>query len=198
MHNTMNSTAPISDSEGVLGFWFAQGREAQWFASDAAFDEEIRTQLRQVHGLAVAGRLDSWGETARGALALVLLLDQVPRNLFRRTARAFASDAQARRVSAAAIERGQDKDLSIQERVFLYLPFEHSERLQDQERSLALFASLSDSQGGDNQELMLYAKKHHEIIARFGRFPHRNQVLGRETTAEEEEFLRDPSVRFGQ
>ncbi len=189
----MTSLASITDAQGILDFWFREGRQEQWFSSDSGFDEEIRLQLSEAHSLAAAQRLDSWVETPHGSLALVLLLDQVPRNLFRRTARAFASDAQARRVSAAAIERGQDRTLMIPERVFLYLPFEHSERLEDQERSLALFASL-----GDSEELMLYAKKHHEIIARFGRFPHRNEVLGRETTPEEEEFLRDPSVRFGQ
>ena len=184
----------INDAEGVLSFWFKDGREAQWFASSPDFDQEIRAQLSPLHAQAAAGRLNNWSDSARPALALVLLLDQVPRNLFRRTARAFASDARARRIAHTAIERGHDKELSMQERVFLYLPFEHSEHLADQERSLVLFEALA----GDEGELMDYAQKHHEIIARFGRFPHRNEALGRATTAEEAAFLTDPSVRFGQ
>jgi uncharacterized protein (DUF924 family) len=129
------------------------------------------------------------------SLAAILLLDQLPRNLYRGTAEAFATDAMAREAAQAALARGLDRSLPAVWRQFMYLPFEHSEDLGDQDRSLALFGALArDSAFASTLD---YAKRHHAIIARFGRFPHRNRALGRATTPEEEEFLREPGSSFG-
>ncbi|MGR4000478.1 MAG: DUF924 domain-containing protein [Alphaproteobacteria bacterium] len=183
-----------SGVESVLSFWFAEGRGRDWFMGGESFDDQVRSAWSDLHLQAMAGRLESWRESARGALALVLLLDQAPRNLFRRTARAFCCDRYALRVAASAIERAQDMLLSPQERVFLYMPYQHSEDLAAQERSLELFARLGT--GGESS--FSYAKKHHELIKRFGRFPHRNEYLGRRNTAEEESYLSGSIERFGQ
>ena len=130
-------------------------------------------------------------DSARGCLALIVLLDQFSRNMFRGTARAFAADAKALSVACAALDRGFDQEAPAVLRSFFYLPFEHSEVLADQERSVALFEALGDADGLD------YAIRHHDIIARFGRFPHRNELLGRENTPEESTFLTQPGSRFG-
>ncbi|MDA7984970.1 MAG: DUF924 domain-containing protein [Alphaproteobacteria bacterium] len=185
---------PAGGAEAVLSFWFAPGRERDWFMSSEQFDAELRAAWLAPHLAAAAGRLEHWRETPRGALALVLLLDQAPRNLFRRTARAFGCDRRALRVSAAAVERAQDLALSPQERVFLYMPYQHAEDLAAQERSLELFARL----GADGDNAFAYAGKHHEIIKRFGRFPHRNAALGRANTPDEEAYLSGAIERFGQ
>lgn len=185
-------------------FWF--GTEATrrfrglWFRRSAAFDAELRSRFAADMAQARAGQLDAWAATPAGGLALLLLLDQLPRNLHRGRAEAFASDAAARAVTAAMLARGDDRVLSPLERVFLLLPLEHSEDLADQERSVALFSALPvqppELERGLHDFIVLYARRHHEIVARFGRFPHRNAALGRATTAEEAAFLRGPFSAF--
>ncbi len=172
--------------QDVLDFWFDQDRKA-WFEKDPAFDAEIRSRFLPVYETALAGGLDAWKKAPQSCLALVILLDQFPRNMFRGTARAFAADTQARAAARVIIERGWDRAMSADERMFAYLPFEHSEALEDQELSLRLF------EGNPNFE---WARKHWEIVRRFGRFPHRNAALGRESTTEEIAFLLQPGSGF--
>jgi len=174
-----NAIAAIED---VLSFWREAGPK-KWFSKDAAFDREISTRFLATHEAAAAGRLADWENTAEGALALMILLDQFPRNMFRESARAFATDPMARRIADSAIGKGYDRQVSATDRQFFYLPFEHSEALADQERCVALFGATGDA------ELLKWAELHADIIRRFGRFPHRNAVLGRATTAAEQAFL---------
>jgi uncharacterized protein (DUF924 family) len=176
--------------EGVLGFWFAPGGEDRWFKPDPAFDTEIGTHFAHLVEAALAGRLDGWAATPDGALALCLLLDQFPRNIWRGTPRAFACDALARAVATAAVAAGHDRAVPKARRHFFYLPFEHSEDLADQERCLTLMGPL------DYPDLADWSRRHRDVIARFGRFPHRNAILGRESTAEEIEFLQQPGSSF--
>lgn len=166
----------------VLSFWRAAG-ETRWYANDAAFDAEIRDRFGALWRDAAAGRLADWERSDDGTLALVIVLDQFPRNMFRNDARAFSTDAMARDVAMRALGRGVDRRVDGALRQFLYLPFMHSEDLADQERCVALFAPLGDE---NNTK---YAIIHADIIRRFGRFPHRNRALGRPTTAEEQAFL---------
>ncbi|MDX1576091.1 MAG: DUF924 family protein [Kiloniellales bacterium] len=178
--------------ERVLHFWFTAGDEELWFKPSDAFDQAVRQALGDDYERAAAGRYESWRDTARGCLALVLLLDQVPRNLFRGGATAYATDDRALAVARHAIARGFDLEIAEQsERVFLYLPLEHSERLADQEDCCRLMAALDE-----NPEWLEWAVQHRDVIARFGRFPHRNAVLGRQSTAEEIEFLEQPDSSF--
>lgn len=175
----------------VLDFWFAPGMDKRWFAADAGLDRELAELFGQDLGLAFRGALDHWVDSAEGALALVILLDQMPRNVFRGKAQAFAFDSHALAIAEAAILRGHDRTLPPIRRRFLYLPFEHSESLPDQKFCVRLF-----EQNGDDPEGLDYARKHLAVIERFGRFPHRNEALERETTPEEEEFLKGPDSRF--
>jgi uncharacterized protein (DUF924 family) len=176
----------------VLDFWFGPGDDDRWFKRDEALDRAVRETLADDHERAAAGAYDSWRESARGCLALVLLLDQVPRNLFRDDPRAFATDARALAVARHAIEQGFDRQIAAQsQRMFLYLPLEHSERLADQENCCRLMASLDENKGWAEWAMM-----HREVIARFGRFPHRNAVLGRDTSEAEQEFLTQPNSAF--
>lgn len=170
----------------MLDFWFGQDRKA-WFEKNPSFDEEIRRRFLGLYERAAAGGLAPWMGAPRSCLALAILLDQFPRNMFRGTARAFAADGLAREAARTIVERGWDQGMSADERTFAYLPFEHSEALQDQETSLRLF------QGTENFE---WARRHWEIIRRFGRFPHRNAILGRASTPEEAEFLKQPGSGF--
>lgn len=174
----------------VLDFWYDPANQPFWFKKSATFDEAVRQRLGDAHAAAAAGRLDNWRTTPEGALALVILLDQVPRNIHRGTARAFATDGAALAIAAAAIDDGLDRQLDSDQRLFLYLPLEHSEELEDQERSVALFTAIG------NARLTDYAVRHRDIIARFGRFPHRNALLGRASTAEELRFLEEPNSSF--
>lgn len=173
---------PCSPSD-VVRFWRQAGPK-RWFAHDDAFDAEFRQRFLAAHEDAVAGRLDPWRESAEGALALVLLLDQFPRNAFRGTPRMYATDAKARSVADAAIAAGLDRAVPGELRPFFYVPFMHSERLEDLERSVVLNAEV----GGES---LRFARHHRDIVARFGRFPHRNAILGRASSPEEEAFLRD-------
>lgn len=181
----------MSSPQEVLEFWFSDGVRSKWWVKDPAFDEQVRSRLGELHRAAATGELDGWAATADGALALVLLLDQVPRNIHRGSPDSFACDAKARAVTKAALAAGHDEELADDSRrLFLYLPLEHSEELADQERCLELTRPLKPAQWYD------FAVRHHRIIARFGRFPHRNQVLGRESTPEEIAFLEGPNSSF--
>jgi len=175
------SAAPPAPAD-VLAFWRAAGPD-KWFTSDPAFDREIAARFGATWRAAADGQLARWETTPEGALALVIVLDQFPRNMFRNSARAFAADPLARKVASRAIARGFDQRVPLAERMFFYLPFEHSENLADQERCVALNRASGDA------EAIKWAEAHADIIRRFGRFPHRNAVLGRATTAEEQAFL---------
>jgi uncharacterized protein (DUF924 family) len=176
----------VATPADVLGFWIAAGPERWWAKSDA-FDEAIRLRFEPVHHAAARGEYAAWEASADGALALVLLLDQFPRNLYRGSAHAFATDPLARRVAWEAVETGKDRATAAALRLFVYMPFMHSEAIADQDRSVALFETY-DADTGELSQLK-YAVEHREIIRRFGRFPHRNHALGRVTTPEERTFL---------
>jgi uncharacterized protein (DUF924 family) len=167
----------------VVAYWREAG-PARWFRKDAAFDAEFRTRFLGAHEAAIRGDLDGWAQDAQGALALLILLDQFPRNAFRSTPRMFASDAKAREVARQALQDGLDAQADADLRGFFYLPFTHSEQLADQDLGVALARKLGD-------ETSHHASIHRDIIERFGRFPHRNAVLGRSTTPEEQRFLDD-------
>jgi uncharacterized protein (DUF924 family) len=171
----------IAEPSAVLAFWRGAG-EDKWFNKDTTFDNDVRLFI-DTYEAAAAEKLAGWADTPEGALALVIVLDQFPRNMFRGSARAFAADPLARAVASRAIDRGFDHDMPIPDRQFFYLPFEHSELLEDQERSCALVAATGDA------DLLKWAQLHADIIRRFGRFPHRNASLGRITTPEERAFL---------
>jgi len=178
--------------ERVLEFWFLppddggeEPHRESWFMPDPELDRETERLFAEDVRKAVGGGYDGLADTALGSLVLVILLDQFPRNLYRGSAEAFASDANALGISKRAIELGFDRGLGQWRRMFLYLPFEHSEDLADQARSMELFRDLG------NENTLSYAQAHYDIIARFGRFPHRNAVLGRKDTLEEEEFLKE-------
>jgi uncharacterized protein (DUF924 family) len=196
-------------AEDVLAFWFGKGLKtagdlkvasARWFANDPEFDAALGERFGTDVARAAEGRLDEWATSPRRWLALLILLDQFPRNIFRGTARAFQADRKARSVALAGIQRGDDARLSPVERVFAYLPLEHAEDLATQERSVALFTSLRDeapAEVADMFDMFLdYAVKHRDVIARFGRFPHRNTILGRVSTDEERAYLETPGSGF--
>ncbi|MDP7341965.1 MAG: DUF924 family protein [Alphaproteobacteria bacterium] len=183
-------TAANDEIRSVLEFWLLQIDPDKWFSRDDAVDGEIRTRFWALHQRAVAGALQRWRETPGGCLAEIILLDQFSRNLFRGDARAYAADGQAREVMDHALARGFDDGMSADERRFLYMPLQHSENAADQARSVDLFRALEDD------ETFHFTLRHQEIIARFGRFPHRNAALGRDSTAEEIAFLREPNSSF--
>ena len=176
--------------EEVIAFWRAAGPD-RWFSKDEAFDRVCRERFLIVHEAAAAGDLNEWELTPQGALALCLLLDQFPRNMFRGTRRAWRTDTVALDVADRAIERGHDKAVEPDMRRFFYLPFMHSEELPDQERSVALAEAAGDA------ETVKWARHHRDIVARFGRFPHRNAILGRESTPEEAAFLAEEGAFKG-
>ncbi len=174
----------MSEINDVLGFWFERLAPEQWFEKDAALDDEIRAHFGALYRRAAAGGRDDWRETPEGTLALVIVLDQFPRNMFRESAKTYAADAKALDVARRAVERDFDLKLPEVRRRFLYLPFEHSESLEDQRTSVRLVR-----ERGGNELAIDYAERHLKVIERFGRFPHRNEILGRESTEEEAEFL---------
>jgi uncharacterized protein (DUF924 family) len=178
----------LDDATAVLRFWFDEHAK-DWFVKNPAFDAEIRARFLAVHQAAAAGGLARWADAARSCLALVIVLDQFPRNMFRGEARAFATDAAARAAARVILERGWNEAMTESERLFAYLPFEHSESLEDQDLACELM------QGFDPEQLR-YAERHREIIRRFGRFPHRNGILGRQSTPAEIEFLKLPGSGF--
>ena len=168
-------------SANVVRFWRKAGPK-HWFAKDDAFDAEFERRFRDAHFAAARRELDGWADTAEGALALLLLLDQFPRNVFRGTGHAYATDPLARHFAMAMVETGRDAEVERELRMFCYLPFQHSEAMADQARAVALLQALGEPK---------WALHHRDIIRRFGRFPHRNAVLGRDSTPEELEFLRE-------
>jgi uncharacterized protein (DUF924 family) len=171
----------VETPAAIVGFWREAGAD-RWFAKDAAFDDEIRRRFMASYEAAAAGKLTGWEQSAEGALALLILLDQFPRNMFRGDARSYVADPLARAIASRAILNGYDgafPDL----RAFFYVPFEHSENLADQERGIAFYKAAGDADG------LKWAELHADIIRRFGRFPHRNAVLGRVTTPDEQAFL---------
>ncbi len=185
----------------VLEFWFGRPGEAGhgarrevWFKVDPAFDAEVAERFAALYESAARGGLEDWPEGPRAALALVILCDQFPRNLFRQSPRAFESDARALALARHAVERGFDQALTPIERQFLYMPFQHSEAADDQRRSVELFASIAHVAEGEKS--LAHAIEHREVIARFDRFPHRNAVLGRTSTPEEQAYLEDPEALF--
>lgn len=174
--------------EEVLAFWFAD--PARWWKKDPAFDAEVRAHFGALHEEIERGAHEDWLGTPRGALAYVIVLDQLSRNMFRGTPRMFASDARALAAAREALDRGHDAALAPAERSFLYMPFMHSEDLADQERCVELFRAA----GLPGQ--LRYAEQHRDIVRRFGRFPHRNEILGRASTDEERAFLAQPGSSF--
>ncbi len=178
----------MTTPQDVLDFWLAPATRERWFDKDADFDAEIRRNFEAAHKEA----LDGWQETAEGALALVILLDQFPRNMYRGTPRAFAADPKARDATAAALARGFDLAVADREhRMLFYLPLEHSEDAADQQRCVDLVRERCP-----DTDFLQWAVAHKETIDRFGRFPHRNAILGRPNTPEEEEYLKDPDAGF--
>lgn len=184
----------------VLEFWFSERTRPLWFERNAAFDEEIRARFGATVAAAGVGDLDYWVRAVDSSLALVLLLDQFPRNIHRGTLRAFAGDARARDIAGTAVDRGFDRRTPLDRRFFFYLPFEHAENPKDQARSVALFRRWAEEHRGAARasafEQMKDVLRHQEIVQRFGRFPHRNAILGRESTPEEIAFLQEPDSSF--
>jgi uncharacterized protein (DUF924 family) len=199
------SRRTASKAERIISFWLTPNDGAdnaaqlwlRWFVTDPEFDRLCKALFLKSYRDAVFGRLDGWRKKSRSCLALVLLLDQFPRNMFRGTARAFATDAKAREVSRHAITSGFDRELPKILRMFFYLPFEHSEHLPDQMESVRLATALADDYGDSHEGTAIRksAELHLKIIRRFGRFPGRNQALGRQSTKEEIEFLKHQQSR---
>jgi uncharacterized protein (DUF924 family) len=193
----------------ILQFWFGDVDELgrpdvqhsrRWFMKDDAFDREIADRFGDTYADVRAGQRESWLDDPRGRVAYVIVLDQFPRNMFRGTARMFEGDRQALAAAVEGVARHDDVDLTVNERSFLYMPFMHSEDIGMQERSVALFTELAANAPSELRGSALagvqYAEKHREIIARYGRFPHRNTVLGRESTPEEQAFIAQPGSGF--
>ncbi|MGJ3245231.1 MAG: DUF924 family protein [Elainellaceae cyanobacterium] len=188
----------------VLEFWFGdpsskdaeyEQRRKLWFRKQETVDQEIRERFESTYERAASGQLDSWHNSPEGCLALVIVLDQFPRNMFRNDPNAFATDAKALAVSQWAIAQRFDQALDPIQRLFLYLPFEHSEQLTHQNQSVEHFARLVND-APELSDTYSYAIRHRQVIERFGRFPHRNSILGRNSTPEEREFLKQPGSSF--
>ncbi len=189
------------DIHTVLSFWFATPHNPDWatmrkawFTKDDGFDRQCRDVCLSLHERAGAGKLEDWSDTADGALALVILLDQMPRNMFRGTPRMYASDPKARALAELIDARGYKDAYTDVQKLFADLPFEHAENVADQERHVAFVER--QYHGPERDKCLEAAHRHHEIIDRFGRFPHRNDILGRETTPEEAAFLKEPMSSF--
>jgi len=186
---------------GVLAFWFGEpgspehGRSRrEWFAKDAAFDGEIRRRFLALHASAALGECDRWAAGPQGLLALIVVLDQFSRNLYRDDPRAFSQDERALCAARLMVDQRWDEALMPVERLFAYLPFEHAEDLAEQDRCVALMRALEAYE--ETRGMVTWAEKHRVIVRRFGRFPHRNAALGRASTPEEEAFLKEPGSRF--
>lgn len=170
----------------IVPFWQEAGA-AKWFTADPVFDDLVRAKFENAHQIASRGEFGPWEDSAEGVLALILLLDQIPRNIYRRSAHAFATDPLARAIAIRALARGMDQQIQPDLRAFAYLPFEHHEDSASQTLSFSLFTKLVAVTGG--KETLRFAELHADLISRFGRFPHRNQVLGRSSTPEEIQYL---------
>jgi len=192
----------MSDAEAVLEFWFGApgspelgtARKA-WFTKDAAFDATLRDRFGALIERALRGELEAWSDAPRPALAQILLLDQFTRNAFRSTPRAFAGDARALAAASRMVGARQDESLPTFMRGFVYLPFEHAEAMAMQDEAIRLFGRLV-CEAPEQADLLDYAHRHREVIRRFGRFPHRNDILGRQSTAEEIGFVKQPGSGF--
>ncbi|HBE16808.1 MAG TPA: DUF924 domain-containing protein [Cyanobacteria bacterium UBA11149] len=191
----------MSQQQEIIEFWFGKVDEPEygkprqvWFTKNPEFDEEVRSRFMTDYQEAASGKLERWKDSALSCLALIIVLDQFPRNMFRDRPEAFATDSHALDVGKHAVACGFDRDLLPLQRWFIYLPFEHSENLEDQYQSVNLFSTLQDDP--QSKLSIKYAYRHLEVIERFGRFPHRNRILGRETTPEEAEFLQQPGSSF--
>lgn len=183
----------------TLDFWFGDGDAAfygkareEWFKKDAAFDEAIRSRFAGLYEEAASGELDDWREEPESCLALIVVLDQFPRNMFRDDPKGYATDDKALNLAKYAVAEGHDRALPEFQRVFVYMPYMHSEDVRDQERCVTLFEAL----GEDYAYNLEFAIAHRDVVARFGRFPHRNGILGRENTPEETEFLEESGSSF--
>ena len=201
--------ASLPSPADVLEFWFGtlndSGRadsahSQRWWRKDPSFDASIRERFAPLHAAIANGERETWLEQPRERLAYVIVLDQFSRNMFRDTARMFAADARALDAARGGVAHGDDRRLAADERSFLYMPFMHSEALADQERCIELFAQfareLPESERESARAQRQYAERHRDIVRRFGRFPHRNRLLGRESTPEEQEFLKQPGSAF--
>jgi uncharacterized protein (DUF924 family) len=199
----------VAQADSVLAFWFGPpgnateiaGRQRKlWFGKSPANDQAVTDRFTTTLTAATAGQLDHWTHTPRGRLALVVVLDQFPHHIHRGRPQAFATDPQALALSLDALAAGEDQLLALIERVFLYLPLEHAESMAMQELSVSLYEKLAREAADDERALfdvfLNYAMKHREVVARFGRFPHRNAILGRPSTSDELEFLKQPGSRF--
>jgi uncharacterized protein (DUF924 family) len=191
----------VASARDVLDFWFTDRCRALWFGRDDAFDQEIRDGFGELVAAAACGKAcTDWQQTAEGALALLIVLDQFPRNIHRGSSDAFAADALARRTADGSLAVGFDQEIRWEHRFFFYLPFEHSEDAEDQARSVALFRAWLEASPPEHrataEDQLTYVLRHQEIVQRFGRFPHRNAALGRTTTAEEAAFLQEPRSSF--
>lgn len=187
----MTPTETITHPADVVVFWFAPDVRPLWFAATPHFDEQLRARFLGTYQAAAAGQLTDWEATPEGALALVIVLDQFPLNLFRGQPESFATEAAARRVADRTIARGFDRAVPPIQRQFLYLPFMHSEALADQDRSVRLYQQPGLEEG------LRFARHHRDLIVRFGRFPHRNAILGRISTPEELAYLASPGAFHG-
>ena len=185
----------------VINFWFGEPEEKIygqprkfWFIKDQKFDRTCRSRFLKTYQQAATGKLIAWQEQALSCLALIIVLDQFTRNMFRDSPQAFATDSQALELAKYAVSKGFDRQLLQVQRWFIYLPFEHSENLADQQTAVKLFETLKDDP--ESQASIDYAYRHLKVIERFGRFPHRNKILNRESTPEEKEFLKQPGAKF--
>ena len=194
----------LDEQRKILDFWFSSAdglassyseRRRIWFGKDKLVDQDIHQRFSAIYSQAVAGDCKDWQTSPEGCLALILVLDQFPRNMFRGQPKAFESDPQALKITQRAIARGFDRELLPVQRLFLYLPLEHSENRDHQQQAVTLFQALADEHQEFN-DTYVYALKHQSVIERFGRFPHRNEILGRPSTPEELEFLKEPGSSF--
>lgn len=186
----MSENPSMATPDEVLRFWFDDLNEEDWWKKNPDLDREIDRRFAATHLSLAGGIADDWRQSADTILALIVVLDQFPRNIYRGTPLAFATDGLALREAKAAVDAGQDQLVDDRRRLFIYLPFEHSEVLADQERCVELVAGMSD------ENYLDYARRHHDVIVKFGRFPHRNSILGRESTAEELVYLAQPGSGF--
>jgi uncharacterized protein (DUF924 family) len=195
--HTASAAALPSEAQAVLDFWFGDGLQSrpEWFRKDPAFDAQIRDRFGSLIDPALRGELTEWMQEPASALARIVLLDQFTRNVFRDTPRAFAGDELALQAAQDLVARGFDRQLTPQQRSFAYLPFEHAEDRALQQESLRLFGQLAEEHP-EVAGLLEWAQKHQVIVERFGRFPHRNQILGRDSTPHELAFLSEPGSRF--
>ena len=200
------------DYQALHRFWFGDNIDTYqtyeerfpfWFRGPQSFDQEIQTRFESWIPMAASGELSNWEQQPHGALALIILQDQFPRNIYRGTEKAFAYDANALRIATKVVDSGMDLELELVERLFVYLPFEHSEEFEIQKLSIRKFTELAETFGeGCFREAtansLEYAQMHYDIIKKFGRFPHRNDILGRESTAKEVEYMAAGAETFGQ